>query len=182
MKAVAFIGYSGVGKTTLIERLIPQLTALGLRVAVIKHAHHGFDLDRPGKDSWRARAAGAGQVLIAADQRWALLCETPAAPLPLVDLLERLEPCDLVLVEGFRRETGVPHIELRRTGLAAGPPAHADPRSVAVAADGLVTDPQLIAVAADGPVTTPLPLLDLNDAAKIAQFLLAHFGLEHAQR
>jgi molybdopterin-guanine dinucleotide biosynthesis adapter protein len=103
MKAIGFIGYSNSGKTTLIEKLIPLLKARGLSVSAIKNAHHGFDMDRPGKDSFRYREAGAGQVLIATALRWAMLTETPQQPATLEDLLARLAPCDLVIIEGFTR-------------------------------------------------------------------------------
>jgi molybdopterin-guanine dinucleotide biosynthesis protein B len=104
MKAIGIIGYSNTGKTTLIEKLIPLFTARGLRVAAIKNAHHGFDMDRPGKDSHRYREAGAAQVLIATSQRWALLTETPQRPATLEELLGELAPCDLVIIEGFKSD------------------------------------------------------------------------------
>jgi molybdopterin-guanine dinucleotide biosynthesis protein B len=141
-----FIGDSGSGKTTLIERLITRFSRTGLRVAAIKHAHHGFDIDRPGKDSYRFRSAGAGQVLLASDRHWVLMGEEPmgeepmgeepigeeppatsgstpgdtAGYPPLARQLARLGPCDLVLVEGFRGQAGVAYIEVRR-GVASGP-------------------------------------------------------------
>src|SRR5215470_17509573 len=111
MKILGFIGNSNSGKTTLIEKLLPLLRARGLSVSAIKHAHHGFDMDRPGKDSHRYREAGAGQVLIATAQRWALLTETPR-PATFDELLGQLAPCDLVLVEGFRSEGAFPRIEV----------------------------------------------------------------------
>jgi molybdopterin-guanine dinucleotide biosynthesis protein B len=162
MKTIGFIGYSNTGKTTLIEKLVPLFMARGLRVAAIKHAHHGFDMDRPGKDSYRYREAGAQQVLIATAQRWALLTET-AQPAALEDLLGQLAPCDLVIVEGFRSEGAFPRIEVRRA-TNTEPPFF--PR-----------DPNVIAVAADHPVDTQLPLLDLNDAAKIAAFVAKQLDL-----
>src|SRR5437016_7712796 len=99
MKAIGFIGHSGSGKTTLIERLIPVLAQRGLSVSALKHAHHGFDIDRPGKDSFRFRAAGAAQVMIAAPDRWALMTELRGREAPLRQLLAELAPCDLVLVD-----------------------------------------------------------------------------------
>lgn len=162
MQAFGFIGYSNTGKTTLIEKLVPLFNARGLRVAAIKHAHHGFDMDRPGKDSYRYRVAGAKQVLIATAQRWALLTETPT-PAALDDLLGQLAPCDLVLVEGFRSEGEFPRIEVRRT-TNTEPPLFPH-------------DPNVVAVAADHAVETQLPVLDLNDAAKIAAFMAAHLDL-----
>lgn len=162
MKTIGFLGYSNTGKTTLIEKLVPLFAARGLRVAAIKHAHHGFDMDRPGKDSFRYREAGASQVLIATAQRWALLTETPR-PASLDELLTQLAPCDLVIVEGFRSEGSFPRIEVRRT-TNTEPPLFPD-------------DPNVIAVAADHRVETRLPVLDLNDAAKIAEFVVNQLEL-----
>ena len=102
MKVVGFVGLSGSGKTTLIERLIPLMAQRGLTVSALKHAHQGFDIDRPGKDSFRLRAAGAAQVMIAAPQRWALMTELRGQAAGFDQLLAELAPCDLVLVEGFR--------------------------------------------------------------------------------
>lgn len=163
MKVIGFIGYSNTGKTTLIEKLLPLFNARALRVAAIKHAHHGFDMDRPGKDSFRYRAAGVQQVLIATAQRWALLTET-AQPATLDQLLGQLAPCDLVLVEGFRSEGRFPRIEVRRT-TNTEPPLFPD-------------DPNVVALAADHPIETRLPVLDLNDAVKIAAFITARLGFD----
>jgi molybdopterin-guanine dinucleotide biosynthesis protein B len=157
MKAIGIIGYSNSGKTTLIERLIPLFRARGLSVSAIKNAHHGFDMDRPGKDSFRYREAGAGQVLIATALRWAMLTETPARPASLEELLALLAPCDLVIIEGFKSEGHVPRIEVRRAGQSE---QAIYPR-----------DPNVIAVAADHRIETPLPVLDLNAPAKIAEFI-----------
>ncbi len=162
MKILGFVGNSNAGKTTLIEKLLPLFRARGLRVSAIKHAHHGFDLDRPGKDSDRYREAGAGQVLIATAQRWALLTETPR-PATVDELLAQLAPCDLVLVEGFRSDGAFPRIEVRRT----------TSREPAL----WPNDAHVIAVAADHAVETTLPVLDLNDAAKIAGFITRHLEL-----
>ena len=102
MKVFGIAGYSGSGKTTLLEKLLPQFTARGLKVSVIKHAHHGFDIDRPGKDSYRHREAGATEVLLSCNDRWALMHERRAEhEVTLDELLVRLAPCDLVLIEGF---------------------------------------------------------------------------------
>src|SRR5437763_10535306 len=114
MKIFGLVGRSGSGKTSLMVRLLPEFRRRGLTVSTIKHAHHGFDMDRPGKDSYRYREAGAQQVLIATAQRWALLTETPQ-PAALEELLAQLAPCDLVIVEGFRSEGTFPRIEVRRT-------------------------------------------------------------------
>jgi len=162
MKTIGFIGYSNTGKTTLIEKLIPLFNARGLRVAAIKHAHHGFDMDRPGKDSYRYREAGARQVLIATGERWALLSETPR-PATLDELLAVLAPCDLVLVEGFRSEGMFPRVEVRRANNTEAPL--------------FPHDPNVIALAADHPIETTLPVLDLNDAAKIGDFIASRLQL-----
>ena len=167
MKTIGFIGYSNSGKTTLIEKLIPLLTARGLRVSAVKNAHHGFDMDRPGKDSYRYREAGASQVLIATLQRWALLTETPDAPEPLEALLAHLAPCDLVLVEGFKSEGQVPRIEVRRKEVREAPIFPGDANVVAVAADYEV----------DGVRESGRTLLDLNDPAKIAAFIVDRLSL-----
>ncbi len=113
MKVFGIAGYSGSGKTTLIERVLPHLLARGLRVAVVKHTHHDFDIDRPGKDSWRAREAGATTVLLSSDHRTALLTEHRDTPRTLNDLLAQLPSCDLVLVEGYKREA-IPKLEVHR--------------------------------------------------------------------
>jgi molybdopterin-guanine dinucleotide biosynthesis protein B len=163
MKTIGFIGYSNTGKTTLIEKLIPLFTARGLKVSTVKNAHHGFDMDRPGKDSFRYREAGSQQVLIATTERWALLTETRGRAAPLETLIAHLDPCDLVLVEGFKSEGHFPRIEVRRT-TNTEPPIFPH-------------DPNVVAIAADHAIDTALPVLDLNDAAKIAAFILDHLKL-----
>ncbi len=163
MKAFGIIGYSNTGKTTLIEKLIPIFRSRGLTVSAIKNAHHGFDMDRPGKDSYRYREAGAGQVLISTGLRWALLTETPSHAASLEDLMKLLAPCDVVIIEGFKSEGHIPRIEVRRLSNTE-PPLFSH-------------DPNVIAVAADHAVDTQLPLLDLNDAAKIADFIAARLEL-----
>lgn len=163
MKVFGFAGYSGSGKTTLIERLIPLIRARGFSVSLIKHTHHGFDIDRPGKDSFRFREAGAAEVLLAGGQRWALMHELRDEAEPtLEDQLARLAPVDLVLVEGFRT-TAIPKIEVHRP----------------LAGHDLLYDrfPNVIAIATDTPLTVGLPLLDLNDPARIADFILCELGL-----
>ena len=164
MKAIGIVGYSNSGKTTLIERLISLFRERGLRVSAIKHAHHGFDMDRPGKDSRRYRDAGAGQVLIATAKRWALLTETQTSPATLNDLMTRLAPCDLVIIEGFRSEGRVPRIEVRRS-VTTEPPIY-------------LGDPCVIALATDyGEDSSPLPVLDLNAPVKIAEFIVSRLAL-----
>lgn len=163
MKTFGIAGYSGSGKTTLIERLIPRLRARGLTVSVIKHAHHGFDIDKPGKDSYRHREAGASEVMLTGNARWALLHELRGAPEPTLDAyLSRFSPCDLVLVEGFKHEP-VPKLEVHR-------PAHGKPPL-------WPDNPHVVAVAADAPVDTTLPVLDLNDIDAIADFVITTLDL-----
>lgn len=150
-------GWSGSGKTTLIEKLIPQFTADGLSVSVIKHAHHGFDLDKPGKDSFRHREAGASRVLMLSGERWVLMNELRGAPEPDLEAqLELLAPCDIVLIEGFKA-AAVPKVEIHRPANGKAP---------------LWPDnPHVVAVACDDGYTCPLPLLPLNDAKAIADFI-----------
>lgn len=158
MKALGFAGYSGSGKTTLIEALLPRLGAAGLAVSIIKQSHHDFEVDVPGKDSWRHRQAGAREVLLTSPHRWMLVHELRGAPEPaLAEHIARLSPCDLVLVEGFRH-AALPKIEVWRT--ANGRPwLHPD-------------DPHIIAVASDGEPPGGLLRLNLNDVAAVAAFIM----------
>jgi molybdopterin-guanine dinucleotide biosynthesis protein B len=160
LNVLGIAGWSGSGKTTLIEGLIPALAALGLRVSTVKRTHHDVDLDQPGKDSFRHRKAGAAEVLVVSDRRFALLRETPEG-LDLPALLGRLAPVDLVLVEGFKMDA-LPKLEVFRASLGK-------PRL-------WPGTPGIIAVAADGPVAGALPRLDLNDAAAVASWLVAEGG------
>ena len=164
MKIFGIAGYSGSGKTTLLEKLIPQFTARGLKVAVIKHAHHGFDIDRPGKDSYRHREAGACEVLLSCNDRWALMHERRSdADVTLDELVARLAPCDLVLIEGFKQEP-VPKLEVYR-------PENGKPPLYPERGD-------IVAVATDADIVTDLPKLPLNDYAAIADFVMAHLNLQ----
>ncbi len=164
MKVFGFAGYSGSGKTTLLEQLIPYFTGRGLALALIKHAHHDFDIDQPGKDSYRHRKAGAREVLITSDRRWALMHELNGAPEPdLAAHLARLSPCDLVLVEGFKH-AALPKLEIHRA--ANGKPLL------------FPQDPHIVAVASDTPLATSLPLFDLNAVETIGQFILKNIGLQ----
>ncbi|MSQ66682.1 MAG: molybdenum cofactor guanylyltransferase [Gammaproteobacteria bacterium] len=160
-RVLGIAGYSGSGKTTLLTQLLPALRARGLRVGVIKHAHHQFELDRPGKDSYELRQAGAARVLVASSRRWALLAEREeGGDPPLRELLTRIAApdLDLILVEGFRHEQ-FPKLEVHRPALG---------RELLC-----VDDHSILAVATDGPVTLPrdLPRFDLNDGARIAEFI-----------
>ncbi|MGV7215054.1 molybdopterin-guanine dinucleotide biosynthesis protein B [Bradyrhizobium sp. UFLA05-112] len=158
MKIIGLAGWSGAGKTTLLTRLIPHFNAQGLRVSVIKHAHHHFDVDVPGKDSWRHREAGAAEVLVSSANRWALMHELRGAAEPrLPELLAKLSAVDLVVVEGFKRE---PHrkIEVHR------------------AANGkqllFPDDPGIVGIATDVAVETRLPTVHLDDIPAVAALLL----------
>ena len=163
MKIFGFAGWSGSGKTTLIEKLIPLFVAHGIKVSLIKHAHHTFDVDQPGKDSYRHRHAGCQEVLVSSSRRWALLHELRGAPEPgFAELLERLSPCDLVLVEGFKREN-VPKLEVFRASVGE---ALLHPQ-----------DRNIIAIASDARVRTELPQFDINDAGGISEFVLRHVKL-----
>jgi molybdopterin-guanine dinucleotide biosynthesis protein B len=134
LKVLGIVGWSGSGKTTLLVAVLPLLRARGLSVSTIKHAHHGFDMDRPGKDSHRHRSAGAHEVIVASARRWVLLHEAEAAEPALPDLLARLEPVDLVLVEGFKSHP-FPKLEVFRPVLAKPPLWEIEPEVVAVASD-----------------------------------------------
>ncbi len=135
MRAIGIAGWSGAGKTTLITRLIPELNRRDLSVSTIKHAHHGFDVDRPGKDSFEHRAAGASEVLVTSSLRIALMRELRGAPEPsLIELLRMLAPVDLVLIEGFKRDP-VAKIEVFRAANGKPPLFPQDPHVVALASD-----------------------------------------------
>lgn len=163
MKIFGFAGYSGSGKTTLIEKLIPLFIARKVRVSLIKHAHHTFDVDHPGKDSYRHRQAGCTEVLVTSPRRWVVMHELRGAPEPgLGEHLEHLSPCDLVLVEGYKREA-IPKLEVFRAAVGESP-LHPH-------------DSHIVAVASDQRVDTPLPQFDLDRPGDIAQFILTHVGL-----
>ena len=162
MKVIGFCGYSGSGKTTLVEQLITRLRLAGQRVSVVKHAHHEFDIDHPGKDSWRHRQAGAFEIVIASDRRLAKIREFEVHEDPTVhQLIAELVECDWVLVEGFKH-ADIPKIEVWRAD--TGKPAQ------------YPNDPYVVAVSTDSPrqlpVPTGLPLLDLNSPDAVADFLL----------
>ncbi|AHE99107.1 molybdopterin-guanine dinucleotide biosynthesis protein B [Thioalkalivibrio paradoxus] len=166
---LGFAAWSGAGKTTLLTRLLPVLRASGLEIAMIKHAHHDFDIDHPGKDSYVLRQAGASQMLVASSRRWALMVETPPdreSDPALGELVARIDRrrADLILVEGFKREP-IPKVEIHRPAL--GKPL-------------LCTgDPNIIAVATDQPEAVPqgIPVLALGEVREIAAFIGARFQL-----
>jgi molybdopterin-guanine dinucleotide biosynthesis protein B len=157
MKVIGLAGWSGAGKTTLLTRVIPHLLGKGLRVSVIKHAHHSFDVDVPGKDSWLHRQSGATEVLVSSGRRWALMHELRGAAEPrLPELLEKMSPVDLVIVEGFKSE---PHrkIEVHR---AANGKAMLFP-----------DDPAIVGIATDAELKTTLPVAHLDDIPAIAAMM-----------
>ena len=163
MRIFGLAGWSGSGKTTLLTALIPQFVARGLVVSTVKHAHHEFDIDRPGKDSWRHREAGAREVMVASSRRWALMHELHCAPEPpLEELTAQMSPCDLLLVEGFKFHPH-PKLEVHRPSL--GKPLL------------YPQDPYIVAIASDEAFPAPLPLLPIADPPAIAGFILDRLGL-----
>ena len=161
MRIIGLAGWSGAGKTTLLVRVIPLLTARGLRVSTVKHAHHGFDIDQPGKDSWEHRQAGATEVLVASGRRWALMHELRDGAEPdLPSLLSHLTAADLVLVEGFKRDAP-PKIEVHRPSVGKAMLHPGDPTIIAVASDEALPG-------------VALPVLPLDDPAAVADWLMAH--------
>ena len=170
MRLLGIAGWSGAGKTTLVERMLPLLRAGGLTVSTIKHAHHDVDVDRPGKDSFRHRVAGASEVLVVSDQRWALMRETPG-PTPVADLVARLAPVDLVLIEGFKAEPH-PKVEVYRAALGKPPLWPGRPDIWAVATD----DPTLVAAGmAEG-----RDMLALDDVPGIVAWTLRRLDIRPA--
>ncbi len=163
MKLIAIAGYSGSGKTTLIEKVIPCLVMDGYRVSLIKHAHHEFDIDLPGKDSHRHRMAGATEVMVTSSNRWALMHELRGDSEPsLEEQLKHFSPCDVVIVEGWKHHN-IPKIEVHRK-LADKPLL-------------FVEDKNVIAVATDETLATTLPQFGLEDAEAVAAFIVQHLGL-----
>ncbi|MGC2411634.1 MAG: molybdopterin-guanine dinucleotide biosynthesis protein B [Stellaceae bacterium] len=163
MRIFGLAGWSGSGKTTLLTAVIPELAARGLRVSTIKHAHHEFDVDQRGKDSWRHREAGAREVMVASARRWAIMHELRDMPEPTLDeLVARMSPVDLLLVEGWKRHPH-PKIEVHRPALGK-PLLYPD-------------DPHVVAIASDEAIAVPIPLLPLGDARAVAAFISDHLGL-----
>tara|TARA_B100000686_G_C16604323_1_gene870354 strand:+ start:134 stop:673 length:540 start_codon:yes stop_codon:yes gene_type:complete len=164
MKYFGIVGWKGSGKTTLVVRLLPELTGRGLVVSTLKHAHHTFDIDHPGRDSHEHRAAGAAEVMISSAKRWALMHETGGGEeATLDDLVAKMQPADLLLVEGYKRES-FSKLEVHRPEAGKSLLAPDDRNIVAIAVDQPVVD-------------FGRPQLDLNDISAIADFIISHCGL-----
>lgn len=164
MKVFGFAGWSGSGKTTLIERLVPRLVKGGLKVSLIKHAHHKFDVDHPGRDSYRHREAGCTEVMVVSGKRWAIMHELRGEPEPtLEEQMRRVSPCDLLLVEGYKFHP-IPKLEVWRKDNAK-PLLYPDDRHI-------------VAIASDGALDAELPRFDLNDYDRIGDFILTFNGLK----
>jgi len=163
MRLYGVVGWKNAGKTGLMERLVTEISGRGLSVSTVKHAHHTFDVDHPGKDSHRHRVAGATEVLLASRNRFALMHELRDEDEPTLEhLLTKLAPVDLVLIEGYKRDTH-PKVEAHR----------AETGNPLIAPD----DPTIRAVASDTPLELDRPVFDLNDTVAIADFILAEVGL-----
>jgi molybdopterin-guanine dinucleotide biosynthesis adapter protein len=163
MKVIGVAGFKNSGKTTLVEKLVRQLTTQGYRVSTVKHAHHSFDIDHEGRDSFRHRAAGASEVAVISRERTAIIHELRGEEPPtLQQVLARLQPCDLVIVEGYKRDTH-DKIEVRNVDLDHPALAGDDPTVVAIAANGQVYG-------------AGLPVFDRDDVASLAGFILSHFA------
>ncbi len=163
-KVIGVAGFKNAGKTTLVEKLVTELTRRGHRVSTVKHAHHSFDIDHEGRDSFRHRKAGAAEVAVVSRHRWAIIHESRDEAEPsLEDILAKLAPCDLVIVEGYKRD-GHDKIEVRNIDLAHPKLAGDDPTVVAVAANGAVAD-------------APVPVFDRDDVTALAAFIEQHMRL-----
>jgi len=157
MKVIGLAGWSGAGKTTLLSRIVPHFLGMGLRVSVIKHAHHGFDVDVPGKDSWVHRQSGATEVLVSSGKRWALMHELREAPEPrLPELLKKMSRVDLIIVEGFKSES---HRKIEVHRAANGKPLL------------FPDDPAIAGIATDGAIETALPVAHLDDIPAVAAMM-----------
>jgi len=164
MKIFGFAGWSGSGKTTLIEQLIPRFVKRGLKVSMIKHAHHSFDVDQPGKDSYRHRQAGCSEVMVVSDRRWVIMHELRGEPEPsLEDQIERISPCDLLLLEGHKHHP-LPKLEVWRSENGK-PLLHPQ-------------DGHIVAIASDIALETRLPRFDLDDYDDIGDFILSYNGFK----
>jgi len=162
MKIFGVIGWKNSGKTGLVERLVTEISARGVTISTIKHAHHSFDIDHSGTDSDRHRTAGARQVLLSSSNRWAVMTELRGAPEPSLDeLLEQVAPVDLVLIEGYKRDA---HAKIEAHRIATAQPLIAP------------EDPTIVAVATDADLSMDRPVFDLNDTKAIADFVLSQTG------
>ena len=163
-KIIGVAGFKNAGKTTLVEKLVIELTGRGLRISTVKHAHHSFDIDHEGRDSFRHRKAGATEVAVVSRGRWALIHELRNEAEPyLADVLKKLAPCDLVIVEGYKRDDH-DKIEVRNLSLNHPPLAGEDPTIVAIAATRAI----------DG---APVPVFDRDDVTALSSFVISHMGL-----
>ncbi len=169
MKVMGIVGWSGSGKTSVLVELLPIFSGMGLTVSTMKHAHHRFDVDKPGKDSFLHREAGASEVLVVTSSRWVLMHESREEPEPSIEtLIERMTPVDLLLIEGFKTHHH-PKLEIHRE--SEGKPLLCP------------DDPEIVAVASDSPLPgLEVPQLNLNDPASIADFILIHTGLKGIYR
>jgi molybdopterin-guanine dinucleotide biosynthesis adapter protein len=160
-KVIGVAGFKNAGKTTLVEKLVSELTRRGHRISTVKHAHHSFDIDHEGRDSFRHRKAGASEVAVVSRHRWAIIHEMRDEIEPaLEDILAKLAPCDLVIVEGYKRDTHA-KIEVRNVDLDHPKLAGDDPAIVAIAANGPVND-------------APVPVFNRDDVAALASFIEGH--------
>jgi molybdopterin-guanine dinucleotide biosynthesis protein B len=163
-RVIGVAGFKNAGKTTLVEKLVTELTRRGHRISTVKHAHHSFDIDHEGRDSFRHRKAGASEVAVVSRHRWAIIHEMRDSEEPmLADILAKLEPCDLVIVEGYKRDSH-DKIEVRNLELAHPKLAGDDSTVVAVAANGQVSD-------------APVPVFDRDDVSALTSFIEKHTGL-----
>jgi molybdopterin-guanine dinucleotide biosynthesis protein B len=163
-KVIGVAGFKNAGKTTLVEKLVTELTRRGHRVSTVKHAHHSFDIDHEGRDSFRHRKAGASEVAVVSRHRWAIIHESREDAEPtLPEILAKLAPCDLVIVEGYKRDTH-DKIEVRNLDLCHPTLAGDDPTVVAIAANGALAD-------------APVPVFSRDDVTALASFIETHMGL-----
>jgi molybdopterin-guanine dinucleotide biosynthesis protein B len=163
-RVIGVAGFKNAGKTTLVEKLVSELTRRGHRISTVKHAHHSFDIDHEGRDSFRHRKAGASEVAVVSRHRWAIIHESRDDAEPtLEEVLAKLAPCDLVIVEGYKRDTH-DKIEVRNVELAHPKLAGDDPTVVAIAANGVIGD-------------APVPVFDRDDVSALASFIERHTGL-----
>ena len=163
-KIIGVAGFKNAGKTTLVEKLVVDLTGRGLRISTVKHAHHSFDIDHEGRDSFRHRKAGATEVAVVSSGRWAIIHELRNEAEPsLDDILRKLEPCDLIIVEGYKRD-GHDKIEVRNLALDHPHLAGSDPTIVAIAATSAIAD-------------APVPVFDRDDVKALSSFIISHMGL-----